>query len=342
VVTRRACLKGALLFPFITKAGAAPVLGGSEPSTWQQFKTKFIREGRVVDTGNKGISHSEGQGVGMLAATLNDDPETFQQLWEFTKSKMQRPDGLIAWRWEPGKGATDPNNASDGDLYVAWALMRAGMQWNKPEYVRHAERLSEALLSQCVCASAYGPVLLPGREGFVSTTREHAPVIVVNPSYWVFPAFDALAQLPQGRGWVKVRATALKVLASTGFGEARLPADWLVLSDPPVPWAERPARFGYEAIRIPLFLAWSRQSTHPAMRALTAYLKAPGFKAWVDLNSGQKAEYLAPAGFEAVAQLSRYVTYKLPPTWPKIDGDYFSASLSLMAECAWRSVQAHA
>ena len=38
---------------------------------WEHFKLKFITEdGRVVDDGNNNMSHSEGQGIGMLLADI--------------------------------------------------------------------------------------------------------------------------------------------------------------------------------------------------------------------------------------------------------------------------------
>jgi len=48
---------------------------------WERFKTRFISaEGRVIDTGNGHISHSEGQGVGMLLAVAHDDQTTFENI----------------------------------------------------------------------------------------------------------------------------------------------------------------------------------------------------------------------------------------------------------------------
>ena len=93
-------------------------------SEWQAFVTRFIpAEGRVSDTGNKEISHSEGQGYGMVMATAFDDRAAFDRLWQWSKTNLQvRGDHLFAWKWEPGPAkATDTNSASDGDILIAWA-----------------------------------------------------------------------------------------------------------------------------------------------------------------------------------------------------------------------------
>lgn len=45
---------------------------------WDTFKARFLDpSGRVVDPQNGGISHSEGQGYGMLLALRADDREAF-------------------------------------------------------------------------------------------------------------------------------------------------------------------------------------------------------------------------------------------------------------------------
>src|SRR4051794_27013126 len=43
---------------------------------WLAFRRAFVAaDGRVVDSGNGGISHSEGQGVGLLFSATWDDAE---------------------------------------------------------------------------------------------------------------------------------------------------------------------------------------------------------------------------------------------------------------------------
>jgi len=64
---------------------------------WERFKTRFISaEGRVIDTGNGHISHSEGQGVVMLLAVAYDDQATFKRIWAWTDKNLGiRDDGLF-------------------------------------------------------------------------------------------------------------------------------------------------------------------------------------------------------------------------------------------------------
>ena len=111
-------------------AAAVPGTSRAAPydgAAWRRYAERFLLpEGRIVDTGNKGISHSEGQGYGMLLAVAGGDRAAFDRLWGWTQRVlMVRGDGLAAWRWTPDGGVADRNNASDGDMLIAWALLRA-------------------------------------------------------------------------------------------------------------------------------------------------------------------------------------------------------------------------
>ena len=82
-----------------------------------------------------GISHSEGQGVGMLAAALFGDRAGFDNLAVWTAEKLTRAyDPLHSWRYRPGDAnpVSDPNNATDGDLLIALALFTAADRWGEP------------------------------------------------------------------------------------------------------------------------------------------------------------------------------------------------------------------
>jgi endoglucanase len=94
---------------------------------WQAFERRFVlAEGRVVDNGNRNVSHSEGQGYGLLGALRADDQATFDRILTWTMNHLTRPaDALFAWRWQPETipNVTDLNNATVGDVHIAWALL---------------------------------------------------------------------------------------------------------------------------------------------------------------------------------------------------------------------------
>jgi endo-1,4-beta-D-glucanase Y len=299
---------------------------------WETFKRRFVTpDGRVIDTGNAGISHSEGQGVALLAAATLKDEEAFTRLWTFTQS-MRRNDGLFSWKYVPGQGIADINNATDGDLYVTWALARASKMFGKSGYGEEAARTAQAVRKLCLVQDSHGLVLLPAVQGF--RYADGKTPLVVNPAYWVFPALTVCASLEADPQWQQCIQTGLDLLRYAHFGRFQLPADWLSLADPVTPWQARPARFGYEAIRIPLFLYWSGQFNHPCLQRFAAFARTPGFPPWIGLDDEAQADYCAPAGFEAVASLARAAVYGLPATVPELDTDYFSSSLVLLAALA--------
>lgn len=312
-----------------SQGGVGPGYALALADRWELFKARFTRtagagELRVVDLANAGVSHSEGQGVGMLVAQATGDRASFEALWRFCQ-RMRNAQGLLAWRWEPAHGVQrDPNNASDGDLYVAWALALAGSRWARPEWTSAAGQILLALRTHCVKESRSKAVLLPGAVGFDS------PDLVANPSYWVLPALKDLGKLDEPAIWAKVGRDSLSLMAALRFGPQQLPADWAVLTDPAVPWPQRPARFGYEAIRVPLFLAWAEERRHPALLSCAAALRSPGFAAWQSLTGPERAGWLAPAGFEAIACLVRTAVFGQPLRLANIDDDYYSSSLTLL------------
>src|SRR5258708_4404011 len=83
---------------------------------WRAFAAGYIApEGRVVDTGNGGVTHSEGQGYGLLFAEHFDDRPTFDSLLGWTQANLRRSgDALHAWRYKPNASVPveDLNNAT--------------------------------------------------------------------------------------------------------------------------------------------------------------------------------------------------------------------------------------
>lgn len=297
---------------------------------WEAFARQYVQaDGRVVDTGNQGITHTEGLGIALLAAQACGDRARFDKVWGFCRN-LKRPDGLYSWKWVQGKGVADANNATDGDLYMAWALLRAGQRWRDAALTQASAELAKAIRDNCLVVSPKGRVLLPGVQGFIVRGATGVERAVVNPSYWALPAYRELQAADGSPVWRALYRDALTLLEQTRFGPRELPADWLLLDDPVMPWQERPARFGYEAIRVPLFLAWVQKSGHAALRSCAQFMQQPGFPAWVALDGTEKAGYAAPAGFEAVAHLVRKSVYGQPLPALAVQGDYYSSALGLL------------
>lgn len=303
---------------------------------WMLYKQHFIEQGRVVDDGNNKISHSEGQGYGMLLAEINNDKSTFDQLWRWTQKNLYREDiGLFSWRYNPGKhDASDRNNATDGDLLIGWALLRAGKRWANNDYISASEKIQKALLSHAVITWAGKTVMLPGSFGF-----KHKGFINLNPSYFLFPAWQDFYTYSHRSKWKVLIDDGMQLLDTMRFGSQRLPTDWVMLDENGhvTPATEWPTRFSFDAIRIPLYLNWYQKNLPQNAIFSDYWKKLPGSKipAWVDVTSNEEAEYSLPTGMMAVKNLS---TGNIDDIKGEISyqDDYYSSSLTLLTFAANR------
>jgi endoglucanase len=284
------------------------VPGDYVSGAWLLYQDKYVNsDGRVIDTRANGISHSEGQGYGMLLAVNADDRRSFDRIWAWTKANLYvRGDGLASWRWDPASmpHVTDQNNATDGDILIAWALAQAAQKWQNGAYRDDARSIANAIAVNATADSAFGKILLPGVHGFSKDDQPDGPV--VNLSYWVFPAIRDLGVVSASFPAEELLKTGLKLMREARFGPAALPADWISLaSAQPVPAQNYPAQFGHDAIRAPLYLAWYSRD-YPDLLA--------GFaKSWrsssqpsvavVELATATPISGMADPGYVAVADL---------------------------------------
>jgi len=335
-----------LTAPFIGRAGASLPIGldaGTERAEWHAFTSRFLRsDGRVVDSGNAGISHSEGQGWALLCAERTDDRTRFELILAWTRRVLGRPnDALFSWRFRPEQGVDDPNNATDGDLMIAWALLRAGERWDAPEHTTLGTAIARDVLRLLVRQLGEDTVLLPGARGFEQ--REH---IVVNPSYYAFPAIRALAKAVPDPRWLAVAGDGIALLRRSRFGRWGLPSDWVALprdGGRPRPAPGWPARFSYDAVRVPLYLAWAGLGREPAAAAAASFWtdpRHPRMPAWTDFSADSISPYQASSGIRAIALLAAAqqrdsrTDLILPPVHEA--RDYYSAILTLLVRLAWR------
>ena len=270
---------------------------------WKNFKQRFVEpDGRVIDHSNGDISHSEGQGFAMLLAVHHGDSAAFSRLWQWTQKNLQvREDNLLAWRWQPGVGITDSNNASDGDLIVAWSLLRAYEKWHKIAYLKAGRKIANDIRGKLLRKTDHGLILLPGIEGF-----EKPEGITINLSYWVFPALSEIGRADPAPEWDELKKSGILLLQDAKFGRWGLPPDWLLLKEKVKPAIGPAERFSYDAVRIPLYLLWDKQETTALLkpyREFWGYFAASQFMpSWTNLNDSSVDSYDASAGMRAIAQ----------------------------------------
>ncbi len=321
-------------------------LAGTLPNAdaWRAYKSRFVTEqGRVVDTGNGGISHSEGQGYGLLLAVAANDRDAFDRIWGWTRvNLMVRGDELLAWRWEPDKrpAVADMNNATDGDMLVAWALLEADIAWSDMAYRVAGRRIAVEIGRKLVLPrTAHGPLLLPALSGFSAEDRSDGPT--VNLSYWIFPALERLAIVAPEYDWAGLSRSGLVLLEQARFGAQKLPAEWTALDkSEPHPASGFNATFAYNAIRIPLYLAWSGAGSPTDLTPFVTLWSKRSDRGLplVDLVNGRKQAWLGEKGYAAVADLAACAAngVKLPRSFTAIDTseNYYPVTLHMLSQIA--------
>jgi endoglucanase len=305
---------------------------------WTAFKSRFLApEGRVIDNGNNNQSHSEGQGWGLTLAEHHDDRAAFDQMLVWTRRNLRREtDHLHAWRWRPDRrpAVQDTNNATDGDLFIASALLRGGRRWSDPALTEEGTAVARDVLRLLVRRAGGSIVLLPGARGF-----EHRTHVVINPSYYSYPAIATLAEALPDPAWLRMAGDGLRLLRAARFGRWGLSPDWLSVArlDGRVSPAEGwPARFSYDAVRVPLWLAWAGLADEAAVSGPLNFWSDATLRqipAWADLSTDTVSPYAAGAG---VTEIARFVAAERGGRWDRQieqsvgERDYYDTALMML------------
>ncbi|WP_305983898.1 glycosyl hydrolase family 8 [Roseibium sp. MMSF_3544] len=312
-------------------------------SAWRDYKDRFVtQEGAVIDDANKGISHSESQGYGMILAVAVQDRDTFRLIRDYTFETLQvRKDRLFAWKVEhtaKGPNVADTNNATDGDLLIAWALLEAYKSWGDRENLGSAQHVLTDIAAKLVHDTSLGPVLLPGAEGFLA---DEGKVVTLNPSYWVFPALESIARFDRSANWSEIAVIGEDVLDLSQRAPSYLPPDWVDIAGIKLePSAKFAPEFGYNSIRIPLYLAMSENAFREKKAADFATLR--GFAAGaspsvVQVVTGDMTSVMGGKGFQAITALTRCIDKSEPFPTPllQVGGDhYYSTTLQIFTVIA--------
>jgi endo-1,4-beta-D-glucanase Y len=342
-LSRRALLGGLALF-CVTNAVSEPARANALPvgaSEWLAFRARFVTsDGRIIDTGNGGISHTEGQGVGMLSAALFGEQDDFQLIYDWTERTLKRPyDSLHAWRYRPNAPTPvdDPNNATDGDLLIGLALFLAADRWGSESYRAAGLEIAKDVLRLLVREANGRYVLMPGHDGF-----DQGNTLIVNPSYYVFPALLRLAQELPDPAWPKLWADGVAMLSEARFGALNLTPDWVDVSRADgsmAPASRWPARFSFDAVRLPLYMCWGGLVDDPVVGSAKAFWSKFGGEyapAWIDVRTSETASYPQTDG---MVSIQRYVcggAASQAKTLPAVAKarDYYSAALTMLVHVA--------
>lgn len=339
---RRRGLMGGLLGGLAASTISSPARAATLPAAeWETFKSRFLApDGRIVDNGNGGISHSEGQGWGLIFAAAADDKPAFDLIQNWTAEALRRSDdALHAWRFVPKDTppVKDTNNATDGDIFIAAGLARAGLQWGEPDRVQAAGAIARDILRLLVKQAGPYSVLLPALHGFTAKDS-----VVVNPSYYAFPFISELAAIVPSPVWAAVRSDGLRLIDQGRFGPWALPPDWLRIAQSNgalTPAPGFPSRFSFDAVRVPLWFGWAGLAGRPVGLAIDRFWSSyplGSVPAWVDLRTNELAPYPLTVGMVAIMSSLRRWLGQPARSIPSIDDatKYYDAALVLLCRLA--------
>lgn len=129
---------------------------------YQQWTTHYIQKNKKeayvktkVSSGET-VVLSEAQGYAMYIAVLaaekgEDTQEDFHKLYNYYMNHRTNKTQLMSWRQtiKNGQVSDEKNNATDGDIYIAYALIKAAKLWKQhaPEYQKQATAILQDILT---------------------------------------------------------------------------------------------------------------------------------------------------------------------------------------------------
>lgn len=284
---------------------------------WRAYEERFVADdGRVIDHFAQHTT-SEGQAYGMFHALVARDRVRFERIVSWTTIELAQGDlgaHLPAWRWgrraDGSMGVLDAHAASDADLFMAYALVHAGITWGENRWVVLGGRLLGRVAAEEIDSlPGLGPMLMPGPHGFDTTAHFWR----VNPSYQPVPLLRWAARIDPKGPWGAVLDASVR-LAEEATPERFYP-DWAAWNDLALRFVRDPIEGGrgsYDAIRAYLWPALmapedplrgrllARGSRLVEVARITGFVpeKVDAFDA--TLNGVPTA---GPVGFQAVGQV---------------------------------------
>ena len=242
---------------------------GQAEAAAERFLNRYVTaDGRVTRLDQGGDTVGEGQAYGMLLAAAIGDSRRFEKIWDWTKTNLRRPDGLISFLWRNGH-VQDPQAASDADLDASRALLVAACRFHQSSLRHEGVQLGSAIMRVEVgSASFHGVPVLTAGPWAISP-----PPVTVNPSYFSPASFAALRAASGDRRWDALATSARSITGTLISGPSRLPPDWARLEgDKPVPIGspsapQSRALFGFDAVRTLVRMA---EDPDPAGRQIAA------------------------------------------------------------------------
>lgn len=239
---------------------------------WTEYKANYLEQGtyRVLDRERNDITTSEGQSYAMLQAVWMDDKETFDNVWSWTKTNLQREDNnLFSWLYGRRSNGSygiltaeqGQNTASDADTDIALALVFAYSRWQDPDYLRDAKKIISGIWATEVITVNGTPYMAA-----TNVERNSNTTILINPSYLAPYAYRIFARIDTTHDWNALVDSSYDLILNSirspldKSHSAYLPPDWLLLDRRTgqitgLSGLQLTTNYSYDALRLPWRMA---------------------------------------------------------------------------------------
>ncbi len=214
--------------------------------------------GRVVRWDQGGDTVSEGEAYAMLLSVAAGDRDRFDAAWNWTRSHLLQPSGLLAWHWARGR-VTSTEPAADADVDAAFALELAASRFGERADRAAAAAMASAVVRDESVAGPSGLILVAGPWAV-------GPPAYANPSYASPAELSALGGLTTDGQDFAALAAGTRDLVGQVLAADALPPDWVQLTAGRAlaiapPGQEPDDGYGYDAVRLPIRWAASCDGT---------------------------------------------------------------------------------
>lgn len=276
---------------------------------WQSHYIKQDKAGRsyINSSDDKsyqtGISEAQGYGLYIVATASQrgidrDGQKRFDSLYDYYKANNSRGTHLMSWyqKYDTSSNllSKDDNNATDGDLYAAHALIQASQAYqNKKDYYMSE---AKAILSD-ILKYNYNPdkeILTTG-----NWVEKNTPAYNAFRSSDVIPMFfEEFAKTTGDKRWLRISQSMTSKLndmsKSTRSGlvsdmvsvEGRVPTPIRLGSDDDT-------LYGYNAVRVPVVLSKTTNTDANAVsdRILNFFQQQPDYMGTYNLDGSVVGNY---------------------------------------------------
>ncbi len=180
-------------------------------NSWKSYKKVFIKSyGQVLDPETKSTT-SEGQSYAMIRAERQNDKVMFDGFWQWTTDHMQHrtSDKLFSWQWTQLKNGTfkqtDSNSATDADIDIAYALLRAFERWGDVKYKVAAIQVLNDIWKKEIKE-------IDGRYVTLSSADQQGELFRINPSYYSPYQFKYFAKYDKTHDWQRAADDSYAIL----------------------------------------------------------------------------------------------------------------------------------